>query len=59
MHDPHDENRCAVFVRLRGSLFGRFEDWRRSQPVIPSRSEALRFLIERALTTSSTATAAL
>jgi hypothetical protein len=35
--------------RVPDQLFERLEDWRRSQPKIPSRAEALRLLIERAL----------
>jgi hypothetical protein len=41
---------AAVQVRLQGPLFTSLEDWRRSQPKILARSEALRILIERALT---------
>jgi hypothetical protein len=55
MQDPDNENGGAVFVRLRGSLYNRLEDWRRSQPKIPSRSDALRSLIERALAASDSA----
>jgi hypothetical protein len=40
---------AAVQVRLRGPLYIALEDWRRSRPKIPARSEALRQLIERAL----------
>jgi hypothetical protein len=40
----------AVFVRLGGELYNRLEDFRRAQPKIPDRSEALRLLLERALT---------
>jgi hypothetical protein len=35
--------------RVPGQLLLRIEDWRRCQPKIPSRSEAIRQLIERAL----------
>jgi metal-responsive CopG/Arc/MetJ family transcriptional regulator len=41
--------RAAVQVRLQGSLYERLENWRRSRPKIPARSEALRQLLERAL----------
>jgi hypothetical protein len=44
--------------RVPDQLFERLEDWRRSQPKIPSRAEALRLLIERALAASGSATAA-
>jgi hypothetical protein len=40
---------AAVQVRLRGTVFDLLENWRRSQPKIPSRSEAMRLLIELAL----------
>ena len=40
---------AAVQVRLYGPVFISLENWRRSQPKIPARSEALRMLVERAL----------
>jgi hypothetical protein len=50
MHDEtFPEAGAAVQVRLRGPLFKSLENWRRSQPKILPRSEALRILIERAL----------
>jgi hypothetical protein len=52
MRDPQKGNGGAVLVRLRGSLYDQLEDWRRSQPEIPSRSEALRCLLAQALTAS-------
>jgi hypothetical protein len=58
MQDASTPNGNAIHVRLRGSLFERLENWRRSQSKIPSRSDALRLLIERALTKSGTTTAA-
>jgi hypothetical protein len=45
---PEDDS-SAVQVRLRGPLYRALENWRRSQPKIPARSEALRELLERAL----------
>jgi hypothetical protein len=39
----------AVQVRLRGSHYAALEEWRRTQPKIPSKSAALRMLIEYAL----------
>jgi len=39
----------AIQVRVCGPLFEQLENWRRSQAKIPSRSEALRQLIERGL----------
>ena len=53
MRDPCKENSAgAVFVRLGGELYDRLEEFRRRQAKIPHRSEALRSLIERALTVS-------
>jgi hypothetical protein len=40
---------AAVRLQLEGPIFALVEDWRRSQPKIPSRSTALRLLIECAL----------
>jgi hypothetical protein len=34
---------------LEGPIFALVEDWRRSQPKIPSRNEAIRLLLRRAL----------
>jgi metal-responsive CopG/Arc/MetJ family transcriptional regulator len=47
--DDLNATRAAVQVRLSGPLYQRLEDWRRSRPKIPARSEALRELLERAL----------
>jgi hypothetical protein len=58
MQDANTTDGTAIHVRLRGSLFERLENWRRSQSKIPSRSDALRLLIERALATNGAATAA-
>jgi hypothetical protein len=44
-----DKTEAAVQVRLRGPLYQALENWRRSQPKIPPRSEALRGLLELAL----------
>jgi hypothetical protein len=52
------ETGAAIQVRLSGPLFDQLENWRRSQPKIPPRSEALRSLIERALAASDTTTSA-
>jgi hypothetical protein len=43
------ESGAAVQLRLKGNTFVLIENWRRSQPKIPSRSEAVRQLLERAL----------
>jgi hypothetical protein len=40
---------AAVRLQLEGPLFTSVEDWRRSQKKIPSRNEAIRLLIRRAL----------
>ena len=45
MHD----NAAAVRLQLEGPTFALVEDWRRSQPKIPSRNEAIRLLLRRAL----------
>jgi hypothetical protein len=39
----------AVQVRLRGAHYVALEEWRRAQAKIPSKSAALRMLIEYAL----------
>jgi hypothetical protein len=43
------EQTAVVRLPLEGPIFALVEDWRRSQPKIPARSEALRMLIQRAL----------
>jgi hypothetical protein len=40
---------AAVQLRLRSDTLVQVENWRRSQAKIPSRAEAIRKLIERAL----------
>jgi hypothetical protein len=53
MHDNGSVQLTAsVRLQLQGSIFKEFEDWRRSQSKIPSRSEALRRLLELALSTN-------
>jgi hypothetical protein len=50
MQDDYSvQPRAAVRLRLEGPIFALLEDWRRSHEKIPSRSEALRLLIELAL----------
>jgi hypothetical protein len=45
-----DTERCAdVRLQLEGPIFVGIENWRREQPKIPSRSEAIRQLVIRAL----------
>ena len=44
---------AAVRLELEGDLFANVEAWRREQEKIPSRSSAVRQLIERALIRSS------
>jgi hypothetical protein len=44
--------RGAVRLQLQGATFTSLEDWRRAQVRIPSRSDAVRQLLERALTGS-------
>jgi hypothetical protein len=48
----------AVQVRLRGSLYTALNNWRRSQSKIPSQSQAVWQLIERALAEPDKAAAA-
>ncbi len=49
---------AAVQVRLQGPLYRALENWRRSRPKIPARSEAqLRELLERALAEHQTGAA--
>jgi hypothetical protein len=40
---------AAIQIRLRGEDLAQFENWRRAQPQIPSRSESMRELIRRGL----------
>jgi hypothetical protein len=40
---------AAVRLALEGPIFALLEDWRRRQPKIPSRNEAIRLLLQRAL----------
>ena len=50
MQDDHlAQPTAAVRLRLEGPIFALVENWRRSHEKIPSRSEALRLLIELAL----------
>jgi len=49
MHDIPDETGTRAQVRLNGAIFELVEDWRRRQPKILSRSEAIRQLLEQAL----------
>jgi hypothetical protein len=50
MHnDGEIQPSAAVRFQLEGPIFAQIEDWRRSQPKIPSRPEAIRELLKRAL----------
>ena len=50
----HEQTATAVVrLPLEGPIFALVEDWRRSQPKIPSRNEAIRLLLRRALERSS------
>jgi hypothetical protein len=44
------KNTTVIYTRVGGKLRDRLENWRRAQPVIPPRSEALRRLLDKALT---------
>jgi hypothetical protein len=46
---PSGSNVVLVQTRLSPGEHDRFEDWRRSQPRIPSISDALRVLLRHAL----------
>ena len=52
------KNAAAVRLQLEGTIFTLVEDWRRSQKKIPSRNEAIRLLIRRALERPSEKSAA-
>jgi len=43
------EQTAVIRLPLKGPIFALVEDWRRSQPKIPSRNEAVRLLLRRAL----------
>jgi hypothetical protein len=43
------EQTAIVRLPLKGPIFALVENWRRSQPKIPSRNEAIRLLLRRAL----------
>jgi hypothetical protein len=45
----------AVQVRFQDGLFAAIEDWRRRQPTIPSRPEAVRALVRQSLDNDSAA----
>ena len=47
------EQTAAVRLQLEGPICALVEDWRRSQPKIPSRNEAIRLLLWQALKQSS------
>ena len=47
------EQTAVVRLPLEGPIFALVEEWRRSQPKIPSRNEAIRLLLRRALERSS------
>jgi hypothetical protein len=42
-------NQIAINTRVNQGLLDRIENWRRAQPRIPQRAEALRELLEMAL----------
>jgi metal-responsive CopG/Arc/MetJ family transcriptional regulator len=45
-----DDQSAEVRLELEDQLFTKIENWRRGRPKIPSRSEAVRQLLEQALT---------
>ena len=46
-----NDTTTVIYTRVSGKLRDQFENWRRAQPEIPPRSEALRSLLDKALTT--------
>ena len=53
MHDNGSVRpRAAVRLELEGPIFAAVEDWRRSQAEIPSRSKAVRLLLDLRLAPS-------
>ena len=48
-HDGSVQPTAAVRIELEGPTFEQIEEYRRSQSKIPSRSEAVRRLLELAL----------
>ncbi len=44
-----NEKKTPVHMTFEQPLLQRVEDWRRRQPVIPPRAEALRALVQRGL----------
>jgi len=57
MHMSDSDNLYALQTRVRRPLYERLENWRRSQPDIPARSDAMRKLLERALAVDEAAAA--
>jgi hypothetical protein len=47
--ESHSEHGTPVQVRLRKNLFDALEGWRRKQAKIPSRPQAIRDLLQRAI----------
>jgi metal-responsive CopG/Arc/MetJ family transcriptional regulator len=47
--ESHSEHGLPVQVRLQKNLFDALEDWRRRQAKIPSRPQAIRDLLQRAI----------
>jgi hypothetical protein len=50
-----NDTTTLIYTRVGGELRDRFENWRRAQPLIPPRSEALRSLLDKALTAPGSA----
>jgi hypothetical protein len=49
MRNDHPGPSAAIRLDLTGRLFDSVENWRRDHVKIPSRAEAVRLLVERAL----------
>jgi hypothetical protein len=50
----HPEKNRLLQMRVSGDFLRTVDDWRRKQPELPSRSEAIRRLVQQALTSRTT-----
>ena len=49
------ENDRSFQMRTSDDFLGKLDDWRRAQPALPSRAEAIRILVEIGIATTKTA----
>jgi hypothetical protein len=52
MQTVEDIGHVNIRLELRGPTLRKIEDWRKAHNVIPSRSEAVRRLLDQALSTT-------